>query len=194
MADSVVLSFMKTIYRETRAGSWQGLHLAMQQGLSLAIKANFKFEKEDFRSIIEAPGDWRASGLGWEKWAGTDNPHSQGERFYTLAVECGNTSAAIAFEFAKGRKPFIYLGKRLAIGVRFEIIDDDPPDGLSGDHPLYVSSFSQDGTYINCCSYVSPSNPRGWRGNGPLMSRRKLFVSDLKALEKKKALKEVEDG
>ena len=190
---SVVVEFLKTVYRETNtvgSRSWQNLNSAMSAAMRLAIEARFKFEPDDFSTIVQ-------SKLGYEYWAGSDNAYNKGERFYTLAIDENNTSAAISFEKMKDRKPFIYLGRRLAIGSDFWWWDDEAIGQLPAEtdrrkHAIengygakrwHLTSFSEDGEHINCCSYYREDNPYGWQ-NGTPTKRLRLTVKDLKTAEK----------
>jgi hypothetical protein len=146
----------------------------MNDGVELAIKAQFRFEPDDFKYMDEH--------LNFKHWAHLDNScTSRGEFFYSLAVEVANTSAAIAFEKFKERSPFIYCGNRLAIGSQF-IFPTLPKKTI-----WKVNSFSKDGSKINCGHY-------GFKGNSfteqVLVARMSLTKKELKEAEK--AYKEAE--
>lgn len=175
---SGVLDYLQTVYKlscSSGGHSWQVINSAMSDALNLAIRARFPFEKEDFTNLCRPDGGWPDNGyLGWTRWFS-----ESGERFYSLAIESRNISAAIAFETWKGRKPFIFQKQRLYVGSRFE---------LAPKQFWYCNSFAEDGTYINCGSYTTAENPVGWQNNSPTgkgpVKRLKLTVKELKEQER----------
>lgn len=175
-----VLEFLSLTYRLSCSHggqSWQVINTAMQDAMNIAIRARFPFEKEDFKNLCRTDGGWPDNGyLGWTRWF----PEG-GERFYSLAIESRNTSAAIAFENWKDRKPFIFQKQRIHVGARFEL----EPRSF-----WYCNSFAEDGSYINCGSYTTERNPMGWQNNSPTgkgpVKRLKLTIKQLKEYEKQK--------
>jgi len=147
----------------------------MSEGLNLAITAQFRFEADDFKYMAEH--------FKFGYWARLDNSGtSRGEHFYSLAVEVANTSAAIAFEKFKERSPFIYFGRRLAIGSEFVF-----PSTEQG-QIWKVNSFAQDGKTINCGHYVLKEGAE--YGEKILVARKSLTKKDLKA--EKRAIEQAE--
>lgn len=178
--DSPVITYLQSTYRmacSSGGHSWQVINRAMQRALSLAIEARFPFREDDFETLCRhLPGHWPNNGfLGWTRWMSEG-----GEPFYRLAIESRNLSAAIAFERWKKRKPYIFRGKRLYEGARFEW---EPGEWW------YCNSFDTEGQHINCGRYQSDENPMGWKNNtsageGPTQKMR-LTVADIKAQEKR---------
>ena len=119
---------------------------ALHSALRLAISAQLFFAPDDMSHIYKTyPFRWQAG-----------NGDNWGEDFYSLAVQCGNRSAAISFERMKGRKPFIWPGRvrhgsvvrendRLSVGDRFE---------YRGEY-VEVTSFNDDTGFLVACSYAS---------------------------------------
>lgn len=75
-------------------------HEIMGKGLILAIESGLVFEPSDFATLA-----------AWQNVY-----HIFGERFYTLAARVNNVSACRSYEKYARRKPFIYKGRRLAVG------------------------------------------------------------------------------
>jgi hypothetical protein len=169
-ADSPVVALIRHIYgysggKDKRKISWQQLNPALSGALRLAIEAGFKFEKDDFATVFKQ--------LAGGYWFGTDNDHSQGERFYTAAVNADNRSACISFEAWKGRKPFLREGRRLCIGS--ELKDWNPAD-------CQVTSFAEDALSLTACVYADCQlNGHALEFQRGVLHRFKITHADLKA-------------
>lgn len=150
--------------------SYQRINEGMGSALYLAIRLGMKFRTDDFAEIHK---DFRG-----HYWFGTDNDHSQGERFYSAAAEVGNLSACQSFEKWKERQPFIYEGKRLYHGAIVEWQGET----------CAVTSFSDDGVYLTLCSYKE--RPHRYDGrtyfNGKIKKRYKVTLVELRAIENEK--------
>lgn len=135
--------------------SWTRFAEGMHTALSLAIQYGLRFEPDDFVQIAEL---YFVCGEGFYTLA--CNP----DRRYSRRRPCGlNRSACISFERWKQRKPFILNGRRLAVGAAFNW------DGQR----VVCTSFSEDGSYLNACSYKS--------GSGSKVHRRyKIRQADLR--------------
>lgn len=161
--DSAAYTLLRYVWRhESKAGggSWRRTNNSMQQALSLAITAGFRFHPGDFARF--------AKEFGSSHWIG------DGEQCYARAVGAesgdhgGNPSAVKSFEAWKGRKPFLvapsasprFGGRkglpspvRLFVGRRF-----DWHDGLKTRVPVKVTSFvdhpkGDKPPYVVACSY-----------------------------------------
>lgn len=186
---SPVQQLLQTIWDHHNPGSWQRLNHALYAGLMLAIRAGFQFERDDFINL---------KSFNFHYWCGAGSgPNGYAEHFYTLACSSqrdgGNRSAAIAFEAWKKRKPFIFQGKRLA--ERSELTWwDGFPNALEGEdllealldlpvmNRLEVSSFAEDGSYLNAIWFEKPSWERE-PGKGP-DRRFRITPGDFKRVEK----------
>jgi hypothetical protein len=155
---------------DATAWSWERLNHAMSGALLLAIRAGMRFSGGDFEAIHS---DFRG-----HYWFGTDNDHSQGERFYSAAVEVGNLSACQSFEKWRNRQPFIFEGKRLHHGAIIEWKGET----------VAVTSFSKDGDYLTLCSYTERPYRHGERTyyHGKVKKRFKLTLVELRATENEK--------
>jgi len=142
---------------------------ALNDALRLAIRAHFKFEREDFHRIDDFAGGRYSSSCVFRP---TD------ESWYGLACECRNTSAAASWECATGRKPFrlpqgcdVYNDggyghrspqRRLFIGARFKW----------GRLPARVTSIDDAAGTLIACSYRDI-----W--DGPVTKRHRLSREDV---------------
>ena len=105
---SVVIQFMnilastapKTFTPVAFQNSQHRFHNIMAKGLDLAIESGLIFQPDDFETLAAWPYSY----------------HIFGERFYTLASKVNNVSACRSYEKYARRKPFIYKGRRLAVG------------------------------------------------------------------------------
>ena len=125
--------------------SWLKLNHALADTLGLAIRSGMKFEIDDFNTIRERFN----SGY----WIG------DGEWIYNLAVLYRNSSAYLAYESHRSRKPFIVKSAtidthtgdgpcgrglaRLVIGARFRWAGEE----------VRVTSFNDDRQTFTACSY-----------------------------------------
>lgn len=104
------------IYRNSPGRSWRRLNSALHDTLSAAITAHLPFMEHDFKAIRK---DFSGG-----YWMGDGNGSAHGERYYTLAVECGHTGACIAFEKYAGRPAALWAEDvktpmRLRVGSEF---------------------------------------------------------------------------
>ena len=113
--------------------SWTRLNGGLREALAIAITVGMKFARDDFKTL----DDKHSGGF----WFGANH-----EWFFRLAVENRNSTAAISFERWKGRKRFMWKGRRLHVGASFRWERDI----------LTVTSFSDDGTYLIACAYHYP--------------------------------------
>ena len=170
-----------------RGDSWRKTNGALQDALILAICSGMKFEPDDFNYINKNFRPWY--------WMANDG-HMLGEGYYFRAIQANNTSAAIAFEVWKRRKPFItdnvttsphwgergyFTRGRLGCGCQF----------YWNGEKVTVTSFSKDGTHLVACSYKE-NEPGEYRAK--IKHQYKITVKDLRDLrgEMKKIAKEVE--
>jgi hypothetical protein len=166
---SVVIDYLESTYKNSCAyggHSWQVINQAMKLALSAAIRGRFQFEKEDFHLVS---GVRNESGYAQYKYLGLQHWIGDSEYFYKMAIESGNKSACISFEFWVERKPFIFQGKRLGVGssifLRSMALENESPD-----YWWTVGSFSESGEKINLHTKTR---------------RKALTVKELKELEKK---------
>lgn len=130
-------------YATTVTGrSDMGVHLAMSDALTLAIRSGMPFQTEDFTTLMSRYSPRYQSGA----WNTDMEPQ------YTLACQSRNNKAAQSYEHWVGRKPFITHGivrshgptqGRLAVGDRFTYKI----------HRVKVTSFAKDGDYLTACTY-----------------------------------------
>lgn len=193
--ESTVIEFLDLVWRNTNDAighSWMRLNHSMHDALMLAVKAGFKFEKEDFTEISKRFrfGYWGGAGSGENGFA---------ESFYTAAVRNDNRSACIAFEAYKKRKPFIYGNDngarvRLAIGSDLKWTDCPIEEFVKPDWQenfikneyrtlrVEVSSFGAGGEYLNAMWFEKPYEARK-AGKGP-DRRFRITHEDLKVMAK----------
>lgn len=125
--------------------SWRKLNETLRVALSLAIKSEMRFDKDDIGMIHQSRG-----GVHW---------FSDGEWILQEAVCAGNASAATSFLRWKGRKRFVVKAEDqhyincaskpnlnlLCIGSRFRWNNE----------VVTVTSFNEDGERLTACSYQS---------------------------------------
>lgn len=192
MKESAVVTLLRCVWDNCNNGGWLGLNQAMYSALLLAVKTGFKFERDDFVTISNefSFGRWGGAGSGKNGFA---------EKFYTAACADkgqGNRSAAIAFERFKKRPPFTFSGQRLAEGSKLRWWGNIPPDLSRSEllellrtrheqgecRELEVSSFAEDGSYLNAVWFEKPYREREY-GKGP-DKRFRITREDLKRVEK----------
>ncbi len=151
---SAVIQLLDLVYGNACAAtshSWERINHAMRGGLELAVGSGMKFDAGDMRHVFTnyKSGYWIGESSEW---------------VYSLAISCENTSAYQSYEATKGREPFLaddvrildrsgfthgnYLSRqreRLNVGAVFAW------KGLE----LTVTSFADDSSYVNACSYKS---------------------------------------
>lgn len=119
-APSPVVSFVQSVWDNANSGkghSWQILNGALQSALKLAIHCHFRFELDDFATVMK-----RFDG-GY--WFGADSDgKGYGTGWYSYAIENNNMSACQSFEAWKAMAPFLFLGKRLGAGSELCIWED----------------------------------------------------------------------
>jgi hypothetical protein len=143
--DSPAYQFIKHIYKhgqEATGHSWARLNTLLYQAVTLAINVGLRFDRADFGSMFN-----RMRGNYWFR-------EDHGERWYTAAIEAGNSSAFKAYEVFRHRIPFILQTServssrhRLHVGSKFKW-----PSGESGSLHLTLTSFT-DPSHIVACSY-----------------------------------------
>src|SRR5262249_51742049 len=103
---SPAIQLLNFAWKHCGSYSWRNLNHTMIRCLKIAIECGMEFAEGDFLLMVKSRS---AGGFSFDFWGGQDNA-GLGEGFYTLActADAGcNTSACIAFEKYKGRKPFI---------------------------------------------------------------------------------------
>ena len=108
-ADSPALAFVRHLYthgQQATDHSWQRLNAALFGAVKVAIEGGLAFAEDDFAAFRKQfKGDY---------WLG-----SPPDRFYTVACEYNNISAARSFEKEMGFSPYIMEGQRVYVGRRF---------------------------------------------------------------------------
>jgi len=167
MDESPAMRMLATVWRHNRLHSYGKLNRTMQTALRLAITADMPFGIDDFSQYNHR--------FGFEHWGG-----SPPERWYSLAAETRNRSAARSYAKWFGRPPFIYdrvLGEsevliRRRLAVRTEFV-------WEGD-VWRVTGFAKDGQSCVACTYHPEPNVARivW---SRVKRRVKLTVADLRA-------------
>lgn len=171
---SSVAPLFRMIDKWEHTTSWAGRNDLHKKTLCLAIQGQFPFREDDFSTLYD-----RYRG---DRWFG----EHLGERYYCLAVSCGNTSAARAYEAFRRRPPFIaddvtlyfrrnqhWKRQRLVLGSRF------PWKG----EMVEVTSFAKQGTHLTACSYEQDDGDSYKRPK--VKHRYRITPDDLKANRKK---------
>ncbi len=164
--DTPVVALIRQLYDNSEKAtgpSWARLNPSLRMVMEAAIIAGMKFEANDFSTVF---GNFNGS-----YWFGTDNAHSQGERFYSLAVNVNNRSASQSFESWKDRKPFIHDGKRLCIGSEFEWKAQR----------VTVTCFSEDAAHLVACSYRERQQKGNLDWRWVIKNTFKITVANIKA-------------
>lgn len=197
---SPVVAFVQSVWDNSNSGkghSWQILNGSLQAALHLAISAHYKFEPDDFHEL------YRRFDGGY--WFGT-NPDGKGMGvgYYAQAVECSNMSACQSYEAWRQMKPYLFLGKRLAVGYNSEVgllvidpkwkevapgsltrfkTDEQLLESLRGyrNNRWWVTGF--DAEFIRLASYYSEKNPYGKRDGKPTKLK-KLTHAELDEMSK----------
>ena len=153
MKTSTVITLLDLVFQNANSStshSYERLNHAMQTALSLAIGSGFEFDLDDVCYVRE---HYRSS-----RWLGDSD-----EWIYSEAIAVGNLSAIRSYEAAKGREGIIaddvdlnitrnaYLHlsgtrkrERLCVGATFTFGNERPK----------VTSFAEDGSYVNACLYT----------------------------------------
>lgn len=133
-------------YGNTAHGhSYTVLNKMLRDSLETAVVGGMPFDTGDIGFIYE--------NMRGGYWFGGINGHSIGEWIYSLAIESRNASAYRSYEAWMNRKPFIVLGKRLAVGIEFDWYLDR----------LRVTSFAEDQSYVVACKYAHEQVDGYWR-------------------------------
>ncbi len=173
---SDALDFMKILWRGTMQGtafSWQRVNGAMGTALETAITAGLLFDEDDFSEIFNS--------MRGVYWFSKSDSHSYGERFYTIAINCGNSTAYKSFEAWKKRKPYIIDGKRLHKGHYFTW------ENLR----VEVTSFSQDQSCVTACHYVENNDTLGRKVSRVFKITHKMIYDRNKCIRDAANIKEV---
>lgn len=129
--DSPALAFVRHLYTHGQKAtdhSWQRLNAALFGAVKVAIEGGLEFADDDFAAFRQQfKGDY---------WLG-----SPPDRFYTVACEYNNLSAARSFEKDMEFKPYILDGNRVYVGRRF----------MWNDQHVRCTSIAKDG--LIACSY-----------------------------------------
>lgn len=202
LKQSPVVSFMQSVWDNANAGkghSWGILNQAMKNALNLAVTAHFHFEPQDFADIYRK--------FTGSYWFGTDaDGKGMGGHFYSLAVAVSNMSACKSFEQWNGYEPYLWLGKRLAVGgygwgdvglvvifpgweslepgslTRFKT-DERMREALANKyaHKWWVTGFDED--HIRLANYYGEDNQGGHRQGKP-KNLKKLTRDELARMSK----------
>jgi len=168
--DSKVIQLLDLVWKGVAENksmwSYRRLNGSMDDGLRLAIYSGMSFDIDDI-NVIEGKFD-----CGW--WGGDK------ESYYSLAVECGNTSAAKALEKHYKRNPFFVNDvndrkrDRVCIGSKFK---------WNGDL-VYVTSFKDNEGLVIACSYTPyiPDDRGYMTGGHKVKSIYKITHEDLKTV------------
>lgn len=107
-----VIQYLDLIWKHENTKGYARLNAAMQKSLSSLIQANVGFAETDFKYILShyGCGHWIGLSLNGNHW---------GESFYSQSCQL-NKSAAISYEKAKDRTPFLLNGKRVHQGFDFK--------------------------------------------------------------------------
>ena len=152
-ATSSVIKLLDLVWGSTNSAtehSYERLNHAMRHTLELAIGAGFEFKEGDIQHIFNSyrSGYWLSESSEW---------------IYTNAITVGNMSAIKSFEWAVSRHGF--LADDVDIGVQrssfVHLVGDRKRERLCVGASfayrglrLTVTSFSDDSSYVNACSYV----------------------------------------
>jgi hypothetical protein len=149
---------------EATGHSWERLNHSMYSAVKLAINAGMAFEETDFRYI--------ADNMRIGYWSGCDS----GEDWYSLAINKNHASAAHAYEYWRGRKPFLIQPTdsnknriRLHVGAIF-----DWHHKLAERVPrVKVTSFSKDQSAVIAVRYKDFQD-------GPISKRFRITHEDIR--------------
>lgn len=139
---SPAMKFIRTAFDLANAGpaSWRRVGYAVRGAVEGAINGAMRFNPGDFVVLDQ---ERAKGGVSMFRMEG-EGKH---EEWYSLAVESGHATAMTALERYLKRKRYVIDGKALKVGQQFRLaaaITDGNPAGW-----VSVSSFSEDGTYIN---------------------------------------------
>jgi len=125
--------------QEATGHSWLKLNHAMADALGLAIRAGMRFDVGDFEVMAR---EFRSG-----YWIG------DGERFYELAVLYRNSSAYLAFEAKRQRKPFIVKDASLSTHT------GDGPCGQGLARLVIGAAFLWQGERVKVTSFHDGNDP-----------------------------------
>ncbi len=171
--DSPAVAFVRHLWDnnlEATGHSWTRLNGAMSESVGLAIRAGLAFELDDIGKLYKS--------FRGEFWFGEQN----GDGWYRVAIDATNERACKAIENYRGRKPFVFDGRRIAVGTQIWW----PERKLAGK----VTSFLDNDDSVIICTYdIDPAT--NTRSNTPTKRftiKRNEFVEREKARKGKKAL------
>lgn len=112
MEKSTVIQMMDLAWRKNRTKSWKRLNQALYLYLKSIIELDIEFEKEDWVYIKKTYDVFH--------WIGTSlNGFHHGEGLYRVGC-IQNKSAALAYEHANKRTPFLIKTQRVYEGFQFK--------------------------------------------------------------------------
>jgi len=140
-----VYALMSNVYDNAHPGSkksWRKLNQTLREALSLAIRSEMQFEKDEIERIF--------NDLGGAHWFGDDE--------WVLGKACilGNASAARSFLAWKGRKRFVWPKcdePRSRAVSRLNLLYVDREFPWNGETVSVTSFNDEDGT-LTACSYT----------------------------------------
>jgi hypothetical protein len=143
---SKAFELVKFIWDNEKTDSYVRINSLMQDALKLAINAQFKFDKDDFKNICKS--------FSGGYWFGVNtNGKGMGEVFYNLACKVGNMSAAQSYEAFYDFKAFITTkGNRL----------NEYSELKHNNRRYMVTGFDFETKKIHCVSYELSD----WQQNG----------------------------
>ncbi len=139
--------------------SYTRLNDGMRTALNVAITTGMPFAANDVKDAYES-----FSGSYWLDW----------ENVYSIAAKVGNLSACKSVESWKNRPPFIYDGKRLAVGSEF----------VWAGAKVTVTSFGTQAVAGSIMDAIIACSHKVVDHTKKVVKRYTLTVSDLKAQEK----------
>lgn len=139
---SPAMKFIRMAFDLANAGpaSWRRVSYAVRGAVEGAISGALRFNPGDFVALDQ---ERAKGGVSMFRMEG-EGKH---EQWYSLAVDNNHATAMTALERYLKRKRYVIDGKVLQVGQQFRLaaaITDGNPAGW-----VSVSSFSEDGTYIN---------------------------------------------
>jgi hypothetical protein len=171
--DSTALALIRNVwtgYGQAARVPRRDVGSIMHRALDLAIRSGLTFDREDFVRMGKELGGW--------SWGCTS------EGVYSMACN-RHVGACRAFEFCKGRPPFVLGGNRLHVDSALHW------EGIS--RYAKVTSFADDGQSLTVCSY-EPKNEQTKAlyaiagkpyGRTKIERRVKLTIGQIRAAERK---------
>lgn len=137
--ESPARNFLNTLYYNSHSKSWLSLNHSLGEALHMAVGCGLRFDSGDFEYFMS-----RLKGDHWLNLEGT----------YASAVVAENTNACECLETHFGRPAFIWPGSRIYVGKEFEW-----PLASGSLEWLKCTGFSNEGRFLNACSYNPSLNP-----------------------------------